>query len=61
MLLDVLSEALRIDLSKVDGAEIIRYNFSHIERLIVVLYEYSKILKTSEIVDKVHTEKNEAS
>lgn len=43
LLLDVLSEALEYDLTNVDGGEILRYNFSHIERLIVVLHEYCKL------------------
>ena len=37
LLLDLLSEVLEFNLTDVDGAEILRFNFSHIDRLIVVL------------------------
>ncbi len=43
-LLTILSDELNIDLSKVNGSEILRYNLGHIHRFLVILYEYSKII-----------------
>ena len=38
LLLQLLSEELRVDLSKVDGNEIMKFNLEHIQRFIVVLH-----------------------
>jgi len=44
-LLSLLSEVLDIDLSKVAAAEITKFNINHIKRFVVILHEYSKMIK----------------
>ena len=46
-LLALLADVLRIDLSKVEASEIMKFNLNHINRLVAILYEASKIIKDS--------------
>ena len=58
-LIDLLSEAINVDLSKINGAGILSGNISHIDNLMMVLYEYSKILlETRNRAGKVQTDQS---